>query len=151
MSQRINYRTAAPDSVASLYQVKLHLDRVFPDHLLKALVELRTSQINGCAYCVDLHSKEARKAGETQQRLDCLCVWREVSFFTPRERAAIGLAESVTLVSVDHVPEAVFAEARVHFTEREIVDLVMVIAVMNAWNRISITFRSEPEADKPVK
>ncbi|HSI13075.1 MAG TPA: carboxymuconolactone decarboxylase family protein [Chthoniobacter sp.] len=147
MSLRINYRATASDTVAALYGVKTHLEKVFPDHRLKALVELRTSQINGCAYCVDMHSKDARKAGETQQRLDCLCVWREVSFFTPRERAALALAEAITLISVDHVPDDVFAEVRAHFTEREIVDLVMVISVMNAWNRLSITMRSVPEPD----
>ena len=147
MSLRINYRAAAPDTVAALYSVKIHLEKVFPDHRLKALVELRTSQINGCAFCVDMHSKDARKAGETQQRLDCLCVWREVSFFTPRERAALALAEAITLISVDHVPDEIFTEARAHFTEREIVDLVMIISVMNAWNRLSITMRSAPEPD----
>ncbi len=147
MSLRINYRATAPDTVAALYNVKTHLEKVFSDHRLKALVELRTSQINGCAFCVDLHSKDARKAGETQQRLDCLCVWREVSFFTPRERAALALAEAITLISTDHVPDEVFAEVRAHFTEREIVDLVMVISVMNAWNRLSITMRGEPAAD----
>lgn len=147
MSPRINYRAAAPDTVGALYNVSIHLGKVFPDHRLKALVELRTSQINGCAFCVDMHSKEARHGGETQQRLDCLCVWREVPFFTPRERAALGLAEAITLVSIDHVPDEVFAEARAHFTEREIVDLVVVISVMNAWNRISITMRGIPEPD----
>ena len=147
MSLRINYRAIAPDTITALFSVKTHLEKVFPDHRLKALVELRTSQINGCAYCVDLHSKDARKAGETQQRLDCLCVWREVSFFTPRERAALALAEAITLISENHVPDDVFAEVRKHFTEREIVDLVMVISVMNAWNRLSITMRGAPEAD----
>jgi uncharacterized peroxidase-related enzyme len=147
MSLRINYRAIAPDTIAALFGVKTHLEKVFPDRRLKALVELRTSQINGCAYCVDLHSKEARHAGETQQRLDCLCVWREVSFFAPRERAALALAEAITLISVNHVPDDVFAEVRAHFTEREIVDLVMVISVMNAWNRLSITMQSAPEPD----
>ncbi len=147
MSQRINYRAAASDTVAALYNVALHLNKVFPDHRLKALVELRASQINGCAFCVDMHSKEARKTGETQQRLDCLCVWRDVSFFTPRERAALALAEAVTLISADHVPDDVFEEVRAHFTERETVDLVMIISVMNTWNRLSITMRGAPEPD----
>lgn len=147
MTPRINYRAVAPDTVAALYNVKTHLEKVFSDHRLKALVELRTSQINGCAYCVDLHSKDARKAGETQQRLDCLCVWREVSFFTPRERAALALAEAITRISTEHVNDEIFAEARAHFTEREMVDLVMVISVMNAWNRLSITMHNAPAAD----
>lgn len=146
MKDTINYRAIAPDSVAALYQAKLHFDKVFPDHALKALVELRTSQINGCAYCVDLHAREARKLGETQQRLDCLCAWKEVAFYTPRERAALALAEAVTLISTDHVPEAVLAEAKDHFTERELADLVMLISLMNTWNRISITFGARPEA-----
>jgi uncharacterized peroxidase-related enzyme len=143
---RINHHTIAPDNMAALLGVKTQLEKAFANPGLKALVELRTSQINGCAYCVDLHCREARQHGETQQRLDCLCVWRDVSFFTPRERAALALAEAVTLLTVEHVPEAILQEARAHFTERELVDLVTIIAVMNMWNRISVTFGSTPTA-----
>jgi AhpD family alkylhydroperoxidase len=145
---RLNFFTTAPETIAILSQTSKHLEHAFPDLLLKALVELRTSQINGCAYCVDLHSREARQRGETQQRLDCLCVWDDVAFFTPREKAALALAEAVTRVSLQHVPEPVFATAREHFAENELVVLVTIIAQMNLWNRLSITFENTPATAK---
>ena len=104
------------------------------------------SQVNGCAYCVDMHSQEARHAGELQQRLDCLPVWRETPFFTDRERAALAWAESVTRVSETGVPDAVYDEVRKHFGEKELVDLTLVVSVMNAWNRVAISFRHGPAA-----
>jgi AhpD family alkylhydroperoxidase len=105
---------------------------------------LRTSQINGCSYCVDLHSREARAAGEGQQRLDCLPVWRETELYDERERAALAWAESVTLVSQTGVPDDVFEELQRHFSEKEIVDLTFIVASMNAWNRMAISFRQGP-------
>jgi AhpD family alkylhydroperoxidase len=123
------------------------LGKSFPDSKLKVLVELRVSQINGCAYCIDLHSNEARKLGETTQRLDCLSVWREVAdFYTARERAALAWAESVTLVSQSRVPDDVYALAKAQFSDDELVVLTTIIGVMNVWNRISISFRNEPAA-----
>ena len=107
-------------------------------------MELRTSQINGCAYCVDLHSEQARKAGVSQQWLDCLPVWDETPFYSNRERAAFAWAEAVTRVGEDHVPDAVYEEVRPHFTDRELVDLTFIIATMNAWNRLSVSFRKVP-------
>lgn len=144
MKTRLNYYQASPDTINALSQIGEHLQSAFPDHRLKALVELRVSQVNGCAYCIDLHSNQARELGETQQRLDCLPVWREVNFFDPREQAALAWAESVTLVSETHVPEEVFQTLTQHFSSQEIVQLTVVIGMMNAWNRISISFRNAP-------
>lgn len=146
MKQSINYRAITPESAAALSKVSAILAGSFTDHRLKALVDLRASQINGCAFCVDMHSVEARKLGETQQRLDTLCVWREVSLFEPRERAALALTEALTRVSQHGVPDVVQEEAAKYFSERELVDLVQIIATINAWNRISIAFHAQPPA-----
>jgi AhpD family alkylhydroperoxidase len=146
MHKRIDYRHAAPKTTQSLLTVAGYLKEAFPDHKLKALIELRVSQINGCAYCVDMHSKEARALGETQQRLDCLCVWREVFFFSDAERAALAWTESVTRISESPVPDDVFEELAKHYSEEQIVNLTAVVGIMNLWNRISISFRNTPEA-----
>jgi AhpD family alkylhydroperoxidase len=144
MNARLNFYQAAPDAIEALSIASTALEAQFSDHLIKALVELRVSQINGCAYCVDLHSQQARALGEVPQRLDTLCVWREVSFFSDRERAALAWAEAVTLVSQTHVPNEVFVEASHHFTPAELVQLTLVVGLMNAWNRLSISFRGQP-------
>jgi AhpD family alkylhydroperoxidase len=144
MSQRIAYAQVAPDALKALSATRPYIASSTVDARLRALVELRVSQINGCAYCVDLHSREARHAGERQQRLDGLPVWRETPFFDDRERAALAWAESVTLVSETGVPDAVYDEARRHFGEKELIDLTFVVAVMNAWNRMAISFRQTP-------
>jgi AhpD family alkylhydroperoxidase len=111
---------------------------------LLELVRLRASLINGCAYCVDMHTKVARSQGETEQRLYAMSVWRETPFYTERERAALAWTEAVTLISVDHVPDDVYNRARQHFTEKELVDLTLAIVAINAWNRLAIAFRTVP-------
>src|SRR5262249_50151105 len=111
---------------------------------LVELVRLRASQINGCAYCIDLHSADARKAGEDERRLATVSVWRETPFFSERERAALAWTEAVTLVSQDHVPDAVWEAVRPHFTDAELVDLTLLISTINAWNRFAISFRKTP-------
>src|SRR3954454_14385569 len=121
MSRRIAYYQVAPDAIKTLAAPRTYLESSTIDARLRALVELRTSQINGCAYCVDLHSREARQAGETQQRLDCLPAWRETPFFDDRERAALAWAESLTLVSQTGVPNAAFEEVRHVFSDKELV------------------------------
>jgi AhpD family alkylhydroperoxidase len=148
MKRRLSYGQVAPALIGSFSKFSGSLSSAFPDAKLKALVELRTSQINGCAYCIDMHSEQARHLGEKQQRLDCLVVWREVAFFTPRERAALAWAEAVTLVSETHVPDAVFREVSKHFSKKEVVTLTVVIATMNMWNRISVGFRGAPARRK---
>jgi AhpD family alkylhydroperoxidase len=146
MPRRIAYAQVAPDALKSLSASRPYIESAAIDPRLRALVELRSSQINGCAFCVDLHSREARKAGETQQRLDCLPVWRETTFFDERERAALAWAETVTLVSQTSVPDAVYEEARRHFSEKELVDLTLIVSIINAWNRMAISFRQGPVA-----
>jgi AhpD family alkylhydroperoxidase len=105
---------------------------------------MRASQINGCGYCLDMHSKDARAQGETEQRLYVLPAWREAPFYTDRERAALAWTEALTLVAESHVPDEVFEEARAQFSEQELVDLSLAIVAINGWNRVAIAFRSEP-------
>lgn len=123
-----------------------------PEGLEPALVELvkmRASQINGCAYCLDMHSKDARAAGETEQRLYALTAWRETPFFTDRERAALEWTEAVTLVSQNHVPDDVFEYVRRHFTEGELINLTLAVIGINSWNRVAISFRAVPGTYQP--
>jgi AhpD family alkylhydroperoxidase len=119
------------------------------DSSLLQLVRMRASQINGCAYCLDMHSKDARAEGETEQRLYCLPAWRETPFYTDRERAALAWTEAVTLVTEGHVPDDVFDEARKHFSEDELANLTLVIVTINGWNRFSIAFRAVPGGYQP--
>jgi AhpD family alkylhydroperoxidase len=146
MTRRIDYMRVAPEAVKALSATGLYIASSGITPQMRALIELRVSQINGCAYCVDLHSQQARKAGESQQRLDCLPAWRETSFYDERERAALAWAESVTLVAQPGVPDATYEEARQQFSEKELVDLTVVVAAMNAWNRIAVSFRHGPSA-----
>ena len=116
---------------------------------LLELVKLRASQINGCAYCVDMHTKDARAHGETEQRLYAVVVWRQAPFFTERERAALAWAEAVTLVSREQVPDKVFEIARQQFSDKELVDLTMAVIAINGWNRLAISFRAEAGTYQP--
>jgi AhpD family alkylhydroperoxidase len=114
------------------------------DPKLLELVKLRASRINGCAYCVDMHTKVARSLGETEQRLYEVSLWREAPFYTERERAALAWTEAVTLVSVDHVPDTVYETARQHFEEKDLVALTAAVVAINGWNRLAIAFRTVP-------
>jgi AhpD family alkylhydroperoxidase len=114
------------------------------DHKLIHLLKLRASQINGCAYCINMHTQDARKHGETEQRLYLLDAWREAPLYSERERAALAWTEAVTLISETHAPDDVYTEVRAHFSEAETVNLTMLIATINAWNRLAISFRAVP-------
>jgi AhpD family alkylhydroperoxidase len=116
---------------------------------LLELVKMRASQINGCAYCIDMHSKDARAQGETEQRLYALNAWEETPFFTDRERAALAWTEAVTLIGEGHVPDHLYNEVRQHFTEEELVDLTMAVIAINGWNRLAIGFRAVPGEYQP--
>jgi len=142
MIKRINYRKSHPKVLEELGGLYKHLQTIDPK--LRALVELRVSQINGCVYCVDLHSNQAREAGEKQQRLDCLPAWRECPFYDERERAAFAWAEALTHISETGAPDDVYDALREHFSETEIVDLTFIISLMNTWNRVAIGFRALP-------
>lgn len=111
---------------------------------LLELVRLRASLLNGCAYCIDMHTKDARAAGETEQRLYALSAWRETPFYTPRERAALEWTEAVTEIGASHAPDELFERVRAHFTEAELVSLSMAIVAINGWNRLAIAFRIVP-------
>ena len=144
MHERIPYATAAPGA----YEAMLGLERTvrasgLPAPLLE-LVKTRVSQINGCAYCLDMHTKDARAEGETEQRLHVLAAWREAPFYSDRERAALAWTEAVTLITDGHAPDEVFEQARKQFTDQELANLTLAIAAINAWNRLSIGFRAVP-------
>ena len=114
------------------------------------LVRTRASQINGCAYCIDMHTKDARARGESEQRLYALNAWRETPFYTDRERAALAWTEALTLIFEGHVPDEVYEQARQHFTEQELVNLTLAVVSINGWNRIAISFRSVPGTYQPA-
>jgi AhpD family alkylhydroperoxidase len=116
---------------------------------LRELVKTRASQLNGCAYCIDMHTKDARAAGETEQRLYALDAWRETPFYTDRERAALEWTEAITLISEDHAPDDVFMHVRQFFSEEEMVNLTLAIASINSWNRLMIAFRAVPGTYQP--
>jgi AhpD family alkylhydroperoxidase len=118
---------------------------------LRELVKVRASQINGCAYCIDMHTMDARAEGETEQRLYALSAWQETPFFTDRERAALLWTEKVTLISADHVPDEVYEQVRPHFTDEELVNLTLAIVAINGWNRLAISFRSVPGRYRPAE
>jgi AhpD family alkylhydroperoxidase len=149
MPRRIAYFQVAPDAVKALSAARPYIESSGIGSRLRALVELRASQINGCDYCVDLHSRESRLAGESQQRLDCLPVWKETTFFDERERATLDWVESVALVSQTGVPDEIYEQAWRHFSDKELVDLTLIVSIINAWNRIAVRFRHGPGARKP--
>jgi len=144
MEPRIDYRKFNLEPLQALLAMEKYIAGCGLDHKLLHLLKLRASQLNGCAYCIDMHSIDARAAGETEQRLYALDAWRETPFFDGRERAALAWIEAVTLVSQTHVPDAVYEEARAHFSEQEVIDLTYVAATINAWNRLAIALRAVP-------
>lgn len=144
MQQRMKYWQVAPEVVKRIMHVNAYLQETTIEVGLRHLVLLRTSQINGCAYCVDLHIHEALRDGEKAQRLHCLSVWEETGFFSDRERAALAHTEAVTRITEGHVPNNVYDRLAPYFDEKEIVDLTFMIATMNAWNRMAISFRRQP-------
>lgn len=144
MKARMNYGKAAPGAMRAMNGLETYLADCGLEPKLLDLVKLRASQINGCAYCVDMHSLDLRAAGETEQRIYALPVWQETPFFSERERAALLWTEKLTLISIDHVPDEVFEEVRQHFSETELANLTLAIATINAWNRFGISFRDVP-------
>ena len=141
MEQRLDFYKASPDAMKALIALEGALARLGLDPGLADLVKLRASQINGCAYCVDLHASDLRKRGETERRLHALAVWRDTPLFSARERAALGWTEALTLLAQTHAPAADYAALREHFSEREMVDLTVAIGTINTWNRLSVGFR----------
>ncbi|MGH9412692.1 MAG: carboxymuconolactone decarboxylase family protein [Terriglobales bacterium] len=140
--QRLDYGAAAPGGVQAILGLQKYVNECGIDPRLLELVKLRCSQINGCAYCVDMHARDARKRGETTQRVDAVAVWRESNLFTATERAALAWAESVTLLSQDHVPAEVYGWVSRYFNGKVLVDLTYAIIAINCWNRLAIPFRT---------
>ena len=148
MKARMNYVKLAPEPLKHLYGLEEYLRGCGLEHSLLELMKTRVSQINGCAYCLDMHTKDARAAGETEQRLYALPAWRETPFYNDRERAALTWAEALT--DLDGVPDAIFEEVQGHFTEKELVDLTYAVVAINGWNRLAISLRAVPGTYKPV-
>jgi AhpD family alkylhydroperoxidase len=141
-----------PDALKPLFALSEYIRSSGIEHSLIELVQMRASQLNGCGYCLDMHSKDARAAGETEQRLYLLQVWREAPFYSVRERAALSWCEAVTRLDPIHgVPDEVYEEARAQFSEEELIDLNMVVIAINSWNRIAIPSRAEPGSYRPAK
>jgi AhpD family alkylhydroperoxidase len=151
MEERLDYVKAAPAGYRAMAGLERYVDTCGLEPLLLSLVQMRASQINGCAYCLDMHSKDARAMGESEQRLYALNAWRETPFYTERERAALLWTEELTLISQGHAPDAVYEEVRRHFSEEELVNLTLAIVTINGWNRLCIGFRSEPGTYQSTK
>ena len=144
MKARVDFaKVLMPKALRALQPTSNYVNSSGLDHRLLELVKMRTSQLNGCAYCIDMHTKDARAAGETEQRLYLLDAWRETPLYTERERAALEWTEAVTRVADGHVPDEVFASARDHFSEEELVNLTIAVIATNGWNRLNIAFRPE--------
>lgn len=144
MEPRLEYNRANPQAMQAMRGLEAFVRRSGLERSLLHLIKTRASQINGCAYCIDMHTKDARADGESEQRLYALSAWRETPFFTERERAALAWTESVTLVAETGVPDSDFELARQHFDEEELVALTMAIITINGWNRLAISFRTVP-------
>jgi len=150
MKTRLNYSKAAPGVYAAMDALDQYLAHCGLDASLLDLVRLRASQINGCAYCLDMHWKDLRARGESEQRLCSLDAWREAPYYSERERAALAWTEAVTRITEGHVPESTFEQARAHFDETELSDLTLALATINAWNRLSIAARLTPGGYQPA-
>ena len=151
MKARLNYARAAAGVYDAMDALDGYLKHCGLERSLLLLCQLRASQINGCAYCLDMHWKDLRAIGEGEQRLYSLDAWRECQYYTDRERAALAWTEAVTLVADGHVPDAVYDQVRPHFSEKELADLTLAVAAINAWNRLSIAARIVPGAYKAAK
>ncbi|HVU27124.1 MAG TPA: carboxymuconolactone decarboxylase family protein [Verrucomicrobiae bacterium] len=151
MQPRMDYVKAAPDGYQAISALESYVRQSGLEHSLLELVKTRASQINGCAFCLDMHTRGARAAGETEQRLYTLSAWEETPFFTDRERAALAWTEAVTRVADTHVPDDVYERVRRQFTEKELADLTLAIVAINGWNRLSVAFRKVPGFYQPTR
>src|ERR1700744_4558500 len=148
MKPRMNFFQVAPEPIEALTALEAQVQGSGLEQSLIELVKTRASQINGCAFCINMHTQDARKHGETEQRLYLLNAWRESPVYTDRERAALAWTEAVTRIAETHAPDDVYEEVRAHFSEAETVNLTMLIGAINAWNRLAISFRAVPSVAK---
>jgi AhpD family alkylhydroperoxidase len=151
MEPRIRYPKVAPGAVEAMLGLSNYLRRSNLEESLVNLVCLRASQINGCAYCIDMHWKDLRAAGESEQRLYGLDAWRESPYYSDRERAALGWAEAVTNVQDGHVPDEVYEDVRPFFEDKALADLTLAVAAINGWNRLNIAARTVPGTYQPAR
>ena len=149
MQSRLEIQSVAPQAYRAMAALETYVRNSGLEEALILLLKLRVSQINGCSYCIDMHSKDARANGESEQRLYALSAWRETPFFTDRERSALDWAEALTLISVSQAPDNVYEQVRQRFTELELVNLTMAIVTINGWNRICVGFRKVPGTYEP--
>ncbi|MFJ7939310.1 carboxymuconolactone decarboxylase family protein [Peribacillus sp. NPDC096622] len=150
MEQRINYMKTNREVVKLMMGLEEYKKTTGIDSTLIELIKIRASQINGCAYCLDMHTKDARAMGETEQRIYCLSAWRETPFYSDSERAALELTEAVTAISANGVPDELYDRVRLHFDEKQYIDLITIIITINGWNRLAISAQSIPGHYKPV-
>ena len=150
MAERIDSSKVNPGAYRAMFGLEKYVRESGLELSLLDLVKLRASQINGCAYCLDMHWKDARARGESEQRLYSLDAWRETSYYTERERAALAWTEAVTLIAATHVPDELYEQVRQHFSEEELVNLTLAVVAINGWNRLSISFRTEPGTYQPA-
>src|SRR5438445_13615007 len=150
MKSRYDYTQAAPGAYKAMLGLEQYLHECGLEEPLIHLIKLRASQLNGCAYCLDMHWKDLREIGENEQRLYSLDAWRECPYYTDRERAALEWTEALTSVSETHVPDAVYDEVKKYFSEKEIVDLTIVVSTINMWNRLAISMRAVPGHYRPA-
>ena len=148
MQPRMNYYQAAPEALKPMLDMEAYIKTCGLEHKLIELVKTRASQINSCAYCLHMHTKDARDGGESETRLYLLDAWHESALYSPRERAALGWAEALTNIRVGHAPDAVYEEARSQFSEKELADLSIAIAMINCWNRLAIGSRTVHPNDR---
>lgn len=149
MKPRIDFYRASPEVVNAMRGLERAVNQSGLEASLRELVKLRASQMNGCAYCIDMHTKDARAAGESEQRLYALNAWRETPFYTDRERAALEWTQTITNIADGHAPDDVFFRVRQYFNEGELVTLTLAIVAINGWNRLAIGFRAVPGSYKP--
>jgi AhpD family alkylhydroperoxidase len=145
--QRLDAMKASPGVYKAMLALQSYVDGCGLDRRLQDLVKIRASQINGCAYCLAMHTRDARKAGESDERMHLLAAWREAPIYSARERAALAWTEAVTLISKGHAPDDIYDEVRRHFSEKEIVDLTAAVVAINSWNRAAIAFRATPQVE----
>jgi AhpD family alkylhydroperoxidase len=146
MEQRLEFGKASPEAYQAMLAVSKFTNECGLEHSLLELVKTRASQINGCAFCIQMHTRDARRLGETEERLHLLAAWRETPVYTPRERAALAWTEALTLVTEGHAPDEVYAQVRAQFSDSEIAKLTLAIGVINSWNRIAVGLRFATKA-----
>ncbi len=151
MERRLDYSKIAPEGLKALRGLQAYVDNCGLEHSLLEIVKARASQINGCAFCLDMHTKDARAGGESEQRLYLLSAWREAPFYSERERAALAWTEAVTHIASEPIADDLYDDVRRYFNEKEITDLTLAVIAINSWNRLAIPFRTPAGSYQPSR